>query len=58
MPETRIRKYRYNADGSVVCRHRDLSACPSCMTADPMLRDIFGATYRMTDAEYAEIMGD
>lgn len=53
MPET---TYRHNSDGSAVCSHRDLSVCDACKAADPMLRDILGATFLLTDAEYAEVM--
>jgi hypothetical protein len=45
--------YRTNADGSVVCKHRDLSVCPACLAADPNLVDVLGAVFVMTPAERA-----
>lgn len=42
-------RYRFNADGSVVCPHRDLSCCPQCLASDPDLMDVIGAVYIVTD---------
>lgn len=38
-------RYREQADGSLVCRHRDLSVCKPCLDADPDLVDVMGAVY-------------
>jgi hypothetical protein len=43
--------YRYNADGSVVCPHRDLSACPDCVAADDYLVNVYGAVYLAVDPD-------
>jgi hypothetical protein len=40
-----MNKYRTQADGSVVCPHRDLSVCPPCLAADPNLVDVVGAVF-------------
>jgi hypothetical protein len=48
--------FRTNADGSLVCPHRDLSVCPACLAQFPDLMDVFGAVYLVTDpAERAEL---
>lgn len=49
-------QYRYNVDGSAVCPHRDLTCCPTCVAADPNLRDVAGAHYLFTDAEFAALL--
>lgn len=43
-------KYRTQADGSIVCRHRDLSCCPSCLAADERLVYVVGAVFKIDDA--------
>jgi hypothetical protein len=46
-----------NADGSAICRHRDLSVCPACRSADPAYVELLGATWYITDpAEHAEAL--
>lgn len=47
-PERAARPVRYNADGSAVCRHRDLSVCPACAT-DPRYVEVVGAFYFVPD---------
>jgi hypothetical protein len=37
--------FHQQADGSLVCPHRDLSVCRACMAADPNLLDIVGAVF-------------
>lgn len=44
-------KFRTNADGSLVCQHRDLSVCNDCAVL-PNVREVFGVHYLMDDAEY------
>lgn len=39
--------YRTNADGSAVCRHRDLSVCPKCILGDPDLIEAVGAWFHI-----------
>lgn len=39
--------YRTNVDGSAVCPHRDLSCCPSCVAADPLLVEVYGIHYHV-----------
>jgi hypothetical protein len=47
----------YNADGSAVCRHRDLSVCPGCRAANGAYVVVHGATYHVPDpAERAELV--
>jgi len=46
-----VNKYRFNADGSAVCAHRDLSVCPKCLAADPNLVDVIGAVYLVDDPD-------
>jgi hypothetical protein len=41
---------RLNADGSVVCAHRDLSCCERCLAADEQLVDVYGVVYLVPDA--------
>ena len=48
-------KYRHNADGSVVCQHRDISCCPACLAADPNLMNVVGAVFEVTPEERAEL---
>lgn len=40
-------KYRSNADGTAVCRHRDLSVCADCAAADEALVPVSGAYYHV-----------
>jgi len=50
---------RSNADGSVVCAHRDLSCCERCLAADEQLVDVYGAVYRVPDpAERAALLAE
>jgi len=37
-------KFHEQKDGSLVCRHRDLSVCGEC-AKDPMVVEIFGAHF-------------
>jgi hypothetical protein len=47
----------YNADGSAVCRHRDLSVCPGCQAGDERYVAVHGATWHVVDdAERAELL--
>lgn len=38
----------YNADGSAVCRHRDLSVCAECATDDRYV-EVYGVHYFIDD---------
>lgn len=52
-------RYRHNADGSVVCPHRDLSVCAVCAAADPTLVDVYGAHFEVPDpAERDALLAD
>jgi hypothetical protein len=42
-------RWNTNADGSLVCPHRDLSVCPSCLAAHDTVIDVFGAAYYTPD---------
>ena len=44
-------RYRTNADGSAVCRHRNLGVCPDCAAADPELVEVVGAYYHVPDPD-------
>ena len=48
---TQATDYRTNADGSVVCRHRDMSCCADCLAADERLIDVMGAVFLVDDAD-------
>jgi hypothetical protein len=50
-PPSPTKEYRFNADGSAVCAHRDLSVCPKCLAADPNLVDVSGAVYLVDDPD-------
>lgn len=41
--------FRSQADGSLVCPHRDLFVCPACLTVSETLVDVFGQTYYIPD---------
>lgn len=46
----------FNADGSAVCAHRDLSVCPTCAT-HPFYVDVVGAHYWVPEAaDRAELL--
>lgn len=47
--------FRTNADGSLVCPHRDLSVCPPCAML-PNVREVYGAYFLMTDTQYAQLL--
>lgn len=50
-------RYHEQADGSVVCRHRDVSVCPACLAADECLVDVMGAVFYVPDpVERAELI--
>lgn len=50
--------FREQADGSLVCPHRDLSVCPPCAASDPAIVDVVGAHFYVPDpADRAEILG-
>lgn len=40
----RTRDWRFNADDSLVCPHRDLSCCPDC-ALDPDVVEVYGIHY-------------
>lgn len=40
--------FRTNADGSLVCQHRDLSCCPVCSDR-PEIVDVYGHHYFVPD---------
>ena len=42
------------ADGSVVCRHRDVSCCDACRALHPWLIDVAGVVYFIRDARERE----
>jgi hypothetical protein len=44
-------RFDTNADGSLVCAHRDLSVCPTCAKA-PGVHDVYGAHFHFTDVEW------
>jgi hypothetical protein len=48
--------FRTNADGSLVCDHRDLSCCEAC--ADhPEIVEVYGSHFLVTDpTERAELL--
>lgn len=41
--------YTTNADGSIVCMHRDLTCCPECLATDERLVDVYGAVFLVPD---------
>jgi len=50
---------RSNADGSVVCGHRNVSCCEQCLAADEQLVDVYGVVYRVADpTERAALLAD
>lgn len=49
-PPSPTKEYRFNADGSAVCAHRDLSVCPKCLAADPNLVDVSGSVFLVTES--------
>lgn len=50
------RGLRENADGSVVCKHRDVSCCDSCRQKHPWLIDVYGVVYFVrSEAERKEL---
>lgn len=52
-----MNSFRTNADGSLVCPHRDLSCCPACAAADERIVDVVGAHFLVPDpAERASLL--
>lgn len=53
--------FRTASDGSLICRHRDLSVCPEC-AAHPAVTEVVGAHFFDPDgsvaAEVAEILAE
>ena len=43
------------ADGSLTCAHRDTTVCRDCQSI-PNVRNVYGAFYLMSDAEYAGML--
>lgn len=41
--------FRFNADGSLVCIHRDLSCCEDCANAHDEVTNVVGAHYWIAD---------
>lgn len=48
------RGFRRGHDDTIACPHRDLSCCPACVAAQPMLFEVYGVHYWMSEAERAE----
>lgn len=50
------RGFHEQADGTIVCPHRNTSCCPACLAAHEPLVDVYGAIYWVPDpierAEY------
>lgn len=55
-PPSHTKEYRFNADGSAVCAHRDLSMCHKCLAADPNLIDVGGSVFLVTDPAEREAL--
>lgn len=43
--------FHEQADGSLVCPHRDLSVCPPCAASDPAIVDVVGAHFYIPDPD-------
>lgn len=57
-PECEAIPASFNADGSAVCAHRDLSVCPLC-AAHPFYVEVVGAHYWVPEAsERAELRAE
>jgi len=51
------RSYRRGHDGSLACKHRDLSCCPTCAAAHPEIVNVMGACFWVPDpSERAALM--
>ena len=48
------RKFHEQADGSLVCEHRDVTCCSDCIEACCDVVDVYGAAFHMTAIERAE----
>lgn len=44
--KTKAIHFHEQADGSLVCPHRDLSTCEECFAATPNLVDVYSKVYR------------
>jgi hypothetical protein len=49
--------FHIQADGSLVCNHRDVSVCRECAKL-PNVRDIHGAHFLMTDEEWLVLQAE
>jgi hypothetical protein len=50
------RGFREQADGTLVCPHRDLYVCDTCATSSPGIVEVMGVHYWIPDpAERAEL---
>lgn len=59
--DTTMRNFRINTtNGSLICKHRDLSCCPTCADAHEEVVEVIGAHYWIADKaerdEYAELV--
>ena len=48
------RKFHEQADGSLVCEHRDVTCCGDCIDACEDVVDVYGAAFHLTAGERAE----
>lgn len=46
------------ANGELVCPHRDLSVCPSCVAANPEAHDCAGARFWIPISMRAELVNE
>lgn len=49
MTITKKSQFDTNADGTLVCIHRDLTCCSACADAHEEVTEVFGAHYWIAD---------
>ena len=50
------RKFHEQADGSLVCEHRDVTCCGDCIDASEDVVDVYGAAFHMTAGEWVAMI--
>ena len=58
MTYTTETEFNHNHDGSLICRHRDLSCCDACAAAHIHIVNVYGAHFWIDDAAERDALAE